>query len=162
MLRNRRKKVVPAPVCWPLRLTIPGDPIIKKNRRPIYRDEKTGKPFTGKTDQLIAWESDAIIMLEEQARVLPSPLHEPLVATFLIYRQQKPGAPGDLSNYYEGPQDALERAGVIENDRLIRSHDGSRIFQDTENPRVDILLWPMDRCPYLVNVFPYLAREADL
>lgn len=35
---------------------------------------------------------------------------------------------GDLSNLYEVVQDALEKAGIIENDRLIYSHDGSQIM----------------------------------
>ena len=102
------------------------------------------------------------VRFEKYTLALPAPLNEPLVATFLIYRRQSVGAPGDLSNYYEGPQDALERAGVIEDDRLIRSHDGSRILQDKENPRVDIILWPMDRCPYLSDVLPHLTSEANL
>ncbi len=48
----------------------------------------------------------------------------------------------DASNLYEGPQDALQAAGVIENDQQIQTHDGSDRLTDRLNPRVEITLTP--------------------
>ena len=55
----------------------------------------------------------------------------------------------DLSNLYELPQDCLERAGVIVNDRIIESHDLSRRLPSKQNEieifilrhRNDVDLW---------------------
>jgi len=107
-------------VGWPLRLTIPGNPVIKKNHRPIFINPRTGRPFPGKSDSLRDWEREAVTALKEQSPALE--LAIPLVATFLIFRKQSPEAPGDQSNYYEAPQDALQAAGIIQDDRFIRSY----------------------------------------
>jgi len=47
----------------------------------------------------------------------------------------------DLSNLYQLGEDALEKSGILENDRLISGHDGSRRFHDKENPRTEIELF---------------------
>lgn len=45
----------------------------------------------------------------------------------------------DLINLEEATADILEKAGIIENDNLILSWDGSRIAGvDRDNPRVEI------------------------
>lgn len=45
----------------------------------------------------------------------------------------------DLSNMYEGCQDILVEAGIIKDDnyKIVFGHDGSRIFLDKENPRIE-------------------------
>lgn len=49
----------------------------------------------------------------------------------------------DLSNLIELPQDALEKAGIIENDSLIYSLDGSRRLP-SEQDTLEITLWRKD------------------
>lgn len=46
----------------------------------------------------------------------------------------------DLTNLLEALDDMLVKAGVIEDDcrDIIASHDGSRVFYDKENPRIEI------------------------
>jgi Holliday junction resolvase RusA-like endonuclease len=47
----------------------------------------------------------------------------------------------DLNNLGAATADILEKAGIIENDRLIVSWDGSRIMGiDRENPRAEITI----------------------
>ena len=36
--------------------------------------------------------------------------------------------------------DALEEAGIVENDRLIVSWDGSRLLKDAATPRIEVML----------------------
>ena len=45
----------------------------------------------------------------------------------------------DLSNYLEGIQDLLVEAEILKDDnsKIIIGHDGSRMFQDKENPRIE-------------------------
>lgn len=46
-------------------------------------------------------------------------------ARYTFYFENHSGE-ADLSNLLEGPSDLLQDAGVIKNDRLIQSYDGSR------------------------------------
>jgi Holliday junction resolvase RusA-like endonuclease len=139
---------------FPLFLEIPLAPIVKKNSRPIFINKTTGKPFIGKSDELRDWEKDAEDHLRSQLAkkgLADLKLDIPLLCTMFIYRAQSSSSPGDLSNYVEAPQDAMEKAGVMDNDRRIRSLDGTRLLQD-KRPRIEILLWPLEKCPYAIDV----------
>lgn len=46
----------------------------------------------------------------------------------------------DLSNLIQGPEDALVKAGILDDDSLIQSVDGSRKHRSCENPRVEITI----------------------
>jgi len=48
----------------------------------------------------------------------------------------------DADNLYAGPGDALQEAGILEDDCSIVSHDGSRRRIDRKKPRVEITLTP--------------------
>jgi len=60
-------------------------------------------------------------------------------ATF--YRDAKRG---DAVGYYQGLADLLQKRRVIANDVLIESWDGSRLLKDAKNPRVEIVLRPVE------------------
>jgi hypothetical protein len=47
---------------------------------------------------------------------------------------------GDAVGYYQALADALEEAGIVKNDRLIVSWDGSRLSKDAANPRIEVVL----------------------
>lgn len=48
----------------------------------------------------------------------------------------------DLSALYEGIQDELVEAGVITDDNysIVASHDGSGVYVDKDNPRMEITI----------------------
>ena len=48
----------------------------------------------------------------------------------------------DLTNLLNATNDILVVAGVLEDDncKIVVSHDGSRVFYDKENPRVEITI----------------------
>lgn len=52
----------------------------------------------------------------------------------------------DLSNYYEGIQDTLVKTGILKDDnfKIISGHDGSRMFVDKENPRIEFWIIKAD------------------
>ena len=55
------------------------------------------------------------------------PIDSMVKATFLIFGTWSTNeVMPDLSNLYQAPEDALQAAGVLADDRLIDSHDGSR------------------------------------
>lgn len=47
---------------------------------------------------------------------------------------------GDAVGFYQALADAMEEAGIVENDRLIVSWDGSRLLKDAANPRIEVTL----------------------
>ncbi len=55
----------------------------------------------------------------------------------LIYRDRNSG---DAVGYYQAIADCLEHLGIVVNDRLIVSWDGTRLLKDTVNPRVEVTL----------------------
>lgn len=48
----------------------------------------------------------------------------------------------DLSGMLESVGDCLEKAGIIENDKQIKSWDGSRVYRDKDNPRTIVEIVP--------------------
>ncbi|CAB4184742.1 hypothetical protein UFOVP1122_28 [uncultured Caudovirales phage] len=50
---------------------------------------------------------------------------------------------GDAVGFYQAIADLLEVAGVVLNDRLIVSWDGSRLLKDAKLPRVEVELTPV-------------------
>jgi Holliday junction resolvase RusA-like endonuclease len=137
-----------------VKLTILGRPITKSNSQRIGRS-RSGKPFVMPSKAAAAWEEHAILQLQAQhgrasracgvlMQFMGGPGHPCAInvnAKALIYRPIN--GPGDASNYYKAVGDALERAGIVANDRLIRSWNGSDMLIDRRNPRVEIELTPI-------------------
>lgn len=115
--------------------------IVKKNRRPIKRNWSTGKPFLGKSAELMGSENRLVDLL--RIKIMREPkfktITTPIWCVFLFYFPEKDfvvkngerkgklsGRLPDLSNLIELPADALQKARVIENDNLICSLDLSR------------------------------------
>jgi Holliday junction resolvase RusA-like endonuclease len=107
--------------------------IVKKNNRPIY-----GK-MIGKSKRLINAERYLVFQL---LGLRKEPITSYLLAKFTFYFPinkiyTKQGTVSkhlaDISNLYELPQDCLTKAGIIEDDRLIKGHDGSRIEKSPDN-----------------------------
>jgi Holliday junction resolvase RusA-like endonuclease len=68
----------------------------------------------------------------------------PVQVTCLYWLPDKRWWP-DLVGLLQGTSDILEKAGILTNDRLIQSYDGSRIMGiDKNNPRAEITITPMN------------------
>jgi Holliday junction resolvase RusA-like endonuclease len=80
------------------------------------------------------YEKESLRILKQyQCEVITYPVE--VKALFFMDTKRKV----DLINLEESIADILERAGIIENDNLILSWDGSRIAGvDKNNPRVEI------------------------
>ncbi len=137
-----------------MRLTILGPPRTKKNHQRIIRVK--GRPVIMQAKTSEGWEKSAVAQLQiqwnhrspmvirgdhEESKKRPVPRDGPLSLRALVYRDRKVG---DLGNYLAAVCDALERAGVVENDRLIQSFDGSRLLVDKARPRVEIEITPFE------------------
>lgn len=116
-----------------LSFTIPGPPRTKKNHGRIVR--AGGRPRMLPSKQYESWNQFAQIHL---MRLQPRETIQQLVnCRALIYRDANRG---DAVGYYQALADALEEAGIVENDRLIVSWDGSRLLKDAANPRIEVTL----------------------
>jgi len=111
--------------------------MVKKNRRPIFRNKRTGRPFIGKSKELRALEDELILKLRHFKNVcrIEKPINKDVYAVFFFYFPKdvfftKKGFRSknipDLLSLLEGPCDCLQAAGIIEDDNLIDGLEQSR------------------------------------
>jgi hypothetical protein len=117
-------------------LTIFGAPRTKKNHGSVIQRGK--RRFHIPSAAWTAWVRAARIEAYEQWGTPGCiPLGLTVNCRALFYRDADRG---DAVGYYQGLADLLETRGVVANDRLIVSWDGSRMLKDTANPRVEVTL----------------------
>jgi Holliday junction resolvase RusA-like endonuclease len=144
-----------SPTDFELRLTIKGRPVSWKNSKTPRLVPFKGRGMTGTccrckqrvgialvhSAQAGSWMRAAKKQLADQIHpCCPLPKTVPLWAEIHSYKATRGNI--DASNLYQGPEDALQRAGIIEDDSAIEHHDGSRRHYDKDNPRVEIILRP--------------------
>ena len=114
-------------------IVILGPPRTKKNHSRFIRPGLIlpSKPYED-------WEKLALpqIWLAWHGR---PPIAAPVCLSARFYREK---ATGDLVGYLQALCDALEKAGVLANDKWVMSFDGSRLGKTPENPRIvaDLIL----------------------
>lgn len=121
----------------PPHLVVYGPPRTKKTSNRIVRAGRRRYVLPSEPHQ--RWFCSALPQLKTQWRRLP--LAVPIGVRAIFYRDR---ATGDLCNYMQALADALERAGVVRNDRLIGSWDGSRLRKDPKCPRVELTITELD------------------
>lgn len=128
-------------------LVILGSPITKKNSGQVVHSgpkcrackRGTGRPFVLPSSQVKAWTAKAVRQMQAQyaasafARLNACPIQHAVNVCALIYRER---ATGDANNFYSAIADALQAAGIVANDRLIVSWNGSELLKDSANPRI--------------------------
>ena len=103
----------------------------KKNRKKIFKNSK-GQSFIGNEEKTTA-DLEFMkmgILSAKNKQLIVEPIHYYLRAVFkfhypLTQKGKLPKKVMDLSNLIQGPEDCLTKTGVIINDRLIESYDGS-------------------------------------
>ena len=123
-----------------LRIALYGDPRTKKNsRRQVNVKKRTGEAYTMPlpSKQFAAYEADCLRQITGfYRRRITTPVN--VRAVYYMQTRRKV----DLVNLLEGTCDILRDAGVVEDDNrnVIASTDGSRVFWDKKNPRVEITI----------------------
>ena len=121
------------------RLTILGVPRVKKNNQAVVlARSRTGKVFPKKVDTPAykRWHSTAVPQINLQKPTLEIDFPVNLACKFYMDTAVKV----DLSALYEGIQDVLVELNVLTDDNylIVASHDGSGVFIDRVNPRMEI------------------------
>jgi len=98
---------------------------IKKNGKRIY--QRHGRIGITTSDNYKAWaKSAALQLLQSKTETLAAlPISEPINLKCVFHFPNHHGE-ADLSNLFQGIEDLLEELGIIKNDKLIYSLDGSR------------------------------------
>ena len=112
-------------------LVIFGPPRSKKNSGRIVRAGKRLRLLPSAAQ--VSWAKSAIFQLRAQWR--SAAITKPVSVRAMFFRERNVG---DLINFMQAVADALEHAGVVVNDRLIVSWDGSRLSKDAVRPRVEL------------------------
>lgn len=139
-----------------IKFTITGNPCSSKNsiRSGIT---KQGRNYTYKTKSVKEYFDKGLKELQEQCKAgyfiffehisgeefyhhyIDLPIKSYVEVSFIFY--VKDNRKRDLVNLCQAPCDLLQKAGIIENDYLVASLDGSRIAGiDKENPRTEIII----------------------
>ena len=124
----------------PLTFTLYGDPRTKKNsRRHVNVKKPTGAEYTMPlpSKQFSTYEVDCLKQITGNHR---RRINTPVNLKAVYYMQTRRTV--DLVNLLEGTCDILRDAGVVmdDNRNIIASTDGSRVYWDKTNPRVEITI----------------------
>ncbi|HYC33127.1 MAG TPA: hypothetical protein VEB59_12635 [Gemmatimonadales bacterium] len=133
-------EMIALPLGGEISLVIEGAPRTKKNHGEVLqmgtrKVHLPSRPFR-------FWESSARIRR-------PPGLVTPLTGraynvAALFYRDW---LAGDAVGYYQGLADFLQARGIVRDDKVFVSWDGSRLLLDRERPRVELVLTPMPVTP---------------
>lgn len=121
--------------------TLYGDPRTKKNsrRHMTVENKKTGSPYTMPlpSKSFEQYEADCLKQITGNYR---RRIKRPVNLKAVYFMQTRRTV--DLVNLLEGTCDILRDAGVVSDDNrnIIASTDGSRVYWDKKNPRVEITI----------------------
>ena len=116
-------------------ITIPGRPITKKNHSQIVR--RGNRSFLIPSKQYLEYEELCGLYIKGNDRI---GINTKINLKCLYYMPTRHRV--DLCNLLAATCDILVKYGVIEDDNssIVVSHDGSRVFYDKDNPRVEIYI----------------------
>ena len=123
-----------------LKITIPLNPITKKNNQRICYRADNGKPFIKPSFQYEQYEKNCGLWLGRYRRKQGYPIMYPVEVSCIFYMEKRNRV--DLTNLLEAIDDILVHYHVLEDDsyKIIASHDGSRVMFDSDNPRTEITI----------------------
>lgn len=119
-------------------VTIPSRVGIKKNSKRMIM--AGGRPRLISSEKYLQWEKHAAAYVKQAMQGFKLPISSPCRAEFVFYFKNH-HAEIDISNALQGPEDLLEKLGVIENDRLIQEVFARKVFG--HEPKTILRLLPM-------------------
>lgn len=122
-----------------VKYTIPLVAMTKKNHHQIITiyDKRTGKKKLTlvPSKQYKQFEADCVWFIKP---VPDKPIDTPVNIRYLFYMDTMRRVDG--LNLCEGMDDILVNVGVLKDDncKIVVSHDGTRVYYDKENPRIEV------------------------
>ena len=115
-----------------MNFTIPIEPRTKKNSQQICINQYTHRPFIVPSKTYKEFEKEALWFIPKVG------IDYPVNVKALFYMKTKRKV--DLTNLLEALDDVLVKGGMLVDDNctIIKSHDGSRVLYDKENPRIEV------------------------
>lgn len=115
-----------------LKITIPINPIPKKNNSRIVKNGSFVRLLPSK--RYIDYE----LLCKQYLPILKQPINQPINLKCTYYRVDKRKI--DLCNLLESTCDMLVKHKILQDDNytIVKSHDGSRVYYDKSNPRLEI------------------------
>ena len=124
-----------------LQLTITGQTPAQKNSKSIAYNRGTGKPFIMSNQNVKTWQNTAAIELLRYRIKEPLQGRQELSVMFYVKDNRR----RDLDNMLTTIQDALVKAGILEDDSWKSLKIGEVDAElDKENPRAEITLKTVD------------------
>lgn len=122
-----------------IKISIPVRPVTKKNSQQIITNPKTGRPFIIPSKQFRDFEKECkpyMLQIKNEIGVIKYPVNVQCI--FYVDRKLK----YDLTNLLEAIDDVLVNYGILLDDNrdILAAHDGSRVFYDKFNPRIEITI----------------------
>ena len=120
-----------------MNFTIPLAPITKKNSQQIIQCK--GRAMVIPSKQYLQYEKDCKIFLPDCETI-----DHPINLKCVYYMPTKRRV--DKTNLISATDDILVKHGVIKDDNrdIVAGHDGSRVYYDKTNPRVEIEITPVE------------------
>lgn len=119
------------------KIVLKGRPITKKNSQQISINRRTGRRFVRPSKAYTEYEEACLWQLKTYRG---PKFTGPVEVKALYYMPNRRSWP-DLIGLLQATSDILESAGIIQDDKLIVSYDGSRIVGiDKQNPRAEITI----------------------
>lgn len=127
-----------------LRFVIYSEPRSKKNSQQIAVNRTTGRPFVTQSSAYKAFCRECIKQIRRQGLVPKNPIDYPVNIQYLFYKSTRRLCDG--LNLSAAMDDILTEARVIDDDHrdIVAGHDLTRVYYDKENPRVEVIITPMD------------------
>lgn len=126
-----------------MKLTLYMRPRTKKNSMRIGRMGfgGRGRPILIQSPQYIDFENEALKLIPPGAKL---GIREPVNVREVFYMDTLRRV--DASNLQAAIDDILVKAGVLADDNrdVIAAHDGSRVYLDRQNPRIEITITPLN------------------
>ena len=119
-----------------MNFTIPLEPRTKKNSQQIVMINN--RPIIIPSKQYKQFEKDAMLFIDKIG------IDYPVNVKALFYMKTRRKV--DLTNLLEALDDVLVKGGLLVDDncRIIQSHDGSRVYYDKLNPRIEVCIENVD------------------
>jgi len=121
------------------------EPRSKKNSQQLAYNPQTKRPFITQSKAYKDFSKEVIKQIRMNGFAPKEPINYPINIRYVFYKSSRRLCDGlNLSAAMDDIL-AVAGAGVIEDDHrdIVVGHDGTRVFYDKENPRVEVTITPV-------------------